>query len=86
MFGNLNQDLPITALCIVTDRLKCPPNYTPIFKSYDATTETDLWKDGFFGRKINRFICYTKDYPINEVIINYLLFNLPILQFFLLDL
>lgn len=66
MFQNMNQDLPITALCILTDRLKCPPSYTPIFKSYDANTETDLWKDGLFGKKINRFICYTKDYPINE--------------------
>jgi len=67
MFSNLNPDLPITALCVLTDRLKCPTNYTPIFKSYDANVETDLWKDGLFGKKINRFICYTKDYPINEV-------------------
>lgn len=66
MFTNMNQDLPITAICVLTDRLKCPPNYTPIFRSYDANAETDLWKDGLFGRKINRFICYTKDYPINE--------------------
>lgn len=66
MFNNKNQDLPITALCVVTDRTKCPPNYMPIFRSYDANTDTDLWKDGLFGRKINRFICYTKDYPINE--------------------
>lgn len=68
MFNNMNEDLPITALCIVTDRLKCPSRYTPVFKSYDANTETDLWKDGLFGmgKKINRFICYTKDYPINE--------------------
>lgn len=66
MFSNLNPDLPITALCILTDRLRCPPNYTPIFKSYDANVETDLWRDGLFGKKTNRFICYTKDYPINE--------------------
>ena len=51
----------------VTERSKCPPNYTPIFKSYDTATETDLWKDGLFGKKINRFICFTKDYPIDEV-------------------
>jgi len=37
-----------------------------ISKSYDMNVETDLWKDGLFGKKINRFICYTKDYPINE--------------------
>jgi len=66
MFSNQNQELPITALCVLTDRTKCPPNYIPIFKAYDINNDTDLWKDGLFGRKINRFICYTKDYPINE--------------------
>lgn len=61
-------ELPITALCIVSDRSKCPLNYTPIYRSYDTNTETDLWKDSLFGKKINRFICFTKDYPINEVL------------------
>jgi hypothetical protein len=51
----------------VSDRSKCPPNYTPVWKSYDTGTETDLWKDGLFGKKINRFICFTKDYPIADV-------------------
>lgn len=64
--NNSNTDLPITALCIVTDKTKCPSNYVAISKSYDMNVETDLWKDGLFGKKINRFICYTKDYPINE--------------------
>ncbi|RNA00748.1 multivesicular body subunit 12B-like [Brachionus plicatilis] len=59
-------ELPITALCVVADKGKCPANYTPVFKSYDTNTETDLWKDSIFGKKINRFICFTKDYPIND--------------------
>ena len=67
--NNSNTDLPITALCIVTDKTKCPSNYVAISKSYDMNVETDLWKDGLFAKKINRFICYTKDYPINEVIL-----------------
>jgi hypothetical protein len=65
--NNSNADLPITALCIVTERTKCPSNYFSISKSNDMNLDTDLWKDGLFGKKINRFICYTKDYPINEV-------------------
>jgi ESCRT-I complex subunit MVB12 len=63
----MNQDLPITALCIVSEASKCPPNYTSVTRTHDTSTEIDLWKDGLFGRKINRFICFTKDYPINDV-------------------
>lgn len=67
MLQNQNVDLPITALCIVSDKSRCPTNYTSICKSHDTGTETDLWKDGLFGKKINRYFCFTKDYPINEV-------------------
>ena len=66
--NNQNLDLPITALCIVADRQKCPPNYTPIVKSHDSNTEIDLWKDGLFSKNTTRYICYTKDYPIANVI------------------
>jgi ESCRT-I complex subunit MVB12 len=65
----MNQELPITAICIVSELQRCPANYTPISRSYDTNTEIDLWKDGLFGKKINRYICYTKDYPIADVII-----------------
>lgn len=60
-------EYPITAMCVVADKGKCPANYRPIFKSYDTSTETDLWKDSLFGKKINRYICFTKDFPINDV-------------------
>ncbi|CAF1010783.1 unnamed protein product [Brachionus calyciflorus] len=62
----MNSDLPITALCVVAERSRCPANYTPIDRSYDTNSETDLWKDGLFGKKTNRFICFTKDYPIKD--------------------
>ena len=64
---NPNAELPITNVLIVSDRTKCPPNYTVIWKSQDTNTETDLWKDALFGKKINRFICFTKEFPINGV-------------------
>ena len=64
----MNQDLPITALCLVSEQSKCPPNYTAVSKCYDTNTEIELWRDGLFGKKINRFICFTKDYPIADVI------------------
>jgi hypothetical protein len=60
-------ELLITHLCVVADRWKCPSNYNAIFKTYDTNKETDLIKDGLFGNKINRFICFTKDYPIYNV-------------------
>jgi hypothetical protein len=65
--NKMNQELPITALCIVSEVSKCPPNYIPVTKTHDTCTDIDLWKDSLFGRKINRFICSTKDYPINDV-------------------
>ena len=61
-----NPDLPITSLCIVTERSKCPPNYTPITRCHDADIEPDLWRDGLFSRKINRYICFTKEFPIAD--------------------
>lgn len=60
-------NLPITALCILADRNKCPVRYIAVDKGYDTVTEIDLWKDGLFARKTNRFICFTKEYPINNV-------------------
>jgi hypothetical protein len=71
--NSLNVELPITALCVVAS--KCPPNYTSISKSHDTSTETDLWKDGLFGKKINRFICFTKDYPIADVSLSLFFFS-----------
>jgi predicted RNA-binding Zn-ribbon protein involved in translation (DUF1610 family) len=59
--------LPITALCVVTDRSMAPSNYVPIWKCFDCGIESDLWRDGLFSRKINRYICFTKDYPIADV-------------------
>lgn len=70
-----NPNLPITAICVVSDQTKRPSNYTAVAKSFDTNTEADLWKDGMFSKKINRFICFTKDYPIADVGLH-LLFSL----------
>ena len=69
---DMNQELPITALCIVSECGKCPANYKAVAKSHDTLGDIDLWKDGLFGRKINRYICFTKDYPINDVCVSFL--------------
>lgn len=60
--------LPITDLSIVANRQNCPARYLIIDKTYDTKSDFDLWKDGIFSKKSYRFICYTKEYPINDVI------------------
>ena len=67
MIANGNPDLPLTALCIVADKTNRPPNYMPVVKCFDSSAEPDLWRDGLFGRSVNRYICYTKEFPIADV-------------------
>ncbi|KAM7305781.1 hypothetical protein ISCGN_015677 [Ixodes scapularis] len=56
----LPDDLPITDVCILEDPQNCPPGYHVVDKTFDQDTDADLWKDGFFGRRITRYICYSK--------------------------
>lgn len=79
---NATADMPITALCILADKSKVPQYYMPVDKAYDTRTELDLWKDGLFAKRANRFICFTKEFPLKtndseswNVIEDILLFN-----------
>lgn len=56
----ISTNTPITALCIVKDPLKCPPNFTCITKTPKGE-DADLWKDGWFGTKITRYLCFSTD-------------------------
>ncbi|KAL3260865.1 hypothetical protein MRX96_046233 [Rhipicephalus microplus] len=56
----LPDDLPITDVCIIEDPQNCPPGYHVVDKTFDQDTDADLWKDRFFGRRITRYICYSK--------------------------
>jgi hypothetical protein len=67
--------LPITDLCIVAHRQNCPARYLTIDKTYDTKSDFDLWKDGIFSKKSYRFLCYTKECPINDVNENFFAFN-----------
>jgi hypothetical protein len=42
---------PITGICIVADKSKCPPGYTLVEKTRDTDEDADIWKDSFFTRK-----------------------------------
>ncbi|XP_064458039.1 multivesicular body subunit 12B-like [Ornithodoros turicata] len=56
----LPDDSPITDVCIVEDPQSRPQGYHVVDKTFDQDTDADLWKDGFFGRRITRYICYSK--------------------------
>ena len=61
------KELPITSLIILSDKSKCPPRYELVDKSHDTQSDLELWVNGLFGKKSNRFICYTKEFPIMNV-------------------
>ncbi|GFR75967.1 multivesicular body subunit 12B [Elysia marginata] len=71
------QDLPITGVCVVSDPGQCPPNYTLIDKTYDRPEDADLWKDGFFTRRVMRYLCVERQVPTQsqDVLVDVTLIN-----------
>jgi len=57
-----NQTFPITGICIVADKAKCPPGYTLVDKT-DGGEDADIWKDSFFSRRVTRYFCITRIFP-----------------------
>ncbi|XP_018305726.1 multivesicular body subunit 12A isoform X1 [Mycetomoellerius zeteki] len=57
----LPDDRPITAISVVEDLDKCPPNFTVVSRTYDQDTDADLWREsGLFIKKKGRYICFSK--------------------------
>lgn len=57
----LPDDRPITAISIIEDIEKCPPNFTVVSRTYDQDTDADLWREtGLFIKKKGRYICFSK--------------------------
>ena len=63
------KDSPITALSVISEKSRCPVRYVVVDKSYDTNCEIELWTNGLFGKKINRYICFCKEHQINNVYI-----------------
>ncbi|XP_044595036.1 multivesicular body subunit 12A isoform X1 [Cotesia glomerata] len=69
----LPDDRPITAISVVEDIDKCPPNFTVISKTYDQDIDADLWREsGLFIKKKGRYICHSKtegvpNYVVQEI-------------------
>ncbi|XP_060070046.1 multivesicular body subunit 12B-like isoform X2 [Ylistrum balloti] len=58
-----NSDWPITSVTVVTDPSKCPAGFTIIDKTYDKRDDADLWRDGYFGKRICRYMCVERSAP-----------------------
>ncbi|XP_069121412.1 multivesicular body subunit 12B-like isoform X2 [Argopecten irradians] len=58
-----NSDWPITAVTVVTEPSKCPAGFTIIDKTYDKRDDADLWRDGYFGKRICRYMCVERSAP-----------------------
>ncbi|XP_063966834.1 multivesicular body subunit 12B-like isoform X1 [Lytechinus pictus] len=53
-------EYPITGLCVVADKNRCPDGYTVIETTTD-NQDADLWKDKLLRKKTTRYMCYTKN-------------------------
>ncbi|RUS77741.1 hypothetical protein EGW08_014500 [Elysia chlorotica] len=71
------QELPITGVCVVSDPGQCPPNYTLVDKTFDRPEDADLWKDGFFTRRVMRYLCVERQIPSQsqDVLVDVTLIN-----------
>lgn len=53
-------DRPVTAICVIEDVNKCPLGYRVVAKTHDQDLDADLGKDGFFGKRMTRYLCLSK--------------------------
>lgn len=72
---------PITGICVVADKAKCPPGYILVDKT-DTGEDADIWKDSFFSRRVTRYFCITRIFPqdygrINNVLTDVAIVNSP---------
>ncbi|KAL6722445.1 hypothetical protein Aduo_017570 [Ancylostoma duodenale] len=57
--------LPLTALCIVSDKNKCPKGFTPITRCHDDGSDADLWRESTFSlwSRPVRYLAISRDIP-----------------------
>ncbi|VDO92117.1 unnamed protein product [Heligmosomoides polygyrus] len=57
--------IPITALCIVSDKNKCPKGFTPITRCHDDGTDADLWRESAFSlwSRPVRYLAISREVP-----------------------
>ncbi len=60
LYNALPDDRPVTAICVIEDPTKCPSGFSVVAKSYDQDLDADLHKDGFFAKRVTRYLCLSK--------------------------
>nr|XP_006817138.1 PREDICTED: multivesicular body subunit 12B-like [Saccoglossus kowalevskii] len=75
----LPADYPITGLCIVADKSRCPPGYQVLDRTVEGQ-DADIWRDGFFGKKTLRYCCITRIFPLDQGRVNNVLADMAILS------
>ncbi|VDL62662.1 unnamed protein product [Nippostrongylus brasiliensis] len=57
--------LPITALCVVSDKNKCPKGFTPIVRCHDDGSDADLWRESAFSlwSRPVRYLAISREIP-----------------------
>ncbi|XP_012286741.1 multivesicular body subunit 12A [Orussus abietinus] len=66
----LPDDRPITAISVVEDIDKCPPNFTVVSRTYDQDSDADLWREsGLFIKKKGRYICLSKTEGVPQCVV-----------------
>ncbi|XP_013395839.1 multivesicular body subunit 12B-like [Lingula anatina] len=78
--GSLPGTYPITGLCIVSDKSACPAGYSVIARCHDSNEEADLWKDSFLRKKITRFLCITRVFPLANGALNNVLADIAVIN------
>ena len=63
--SKMSEDDPITGIGVVESLANVPQGYNAISSSADGK-DADIWKDGFFGRAVRRYICFTRVFPLDN--------------------
>ncbi|XP_014258797.1 multivesicular body subunit 12A [Cimex lectularius] len=70
VFSKLTDDNPITSISVIEDIATPPPGFIVVSKTHDQDSDADLWKAyNFFGRKISRYLCLSKEEKIADYIV-----------------
>ncbi|XP_038046432.1 multivesicular body subunit 12B-like [Patiria miniata] len=62
-----NDSLPVTGVCVVADKERCPVHFQVIESTTDGQ-DADIWKDSFF-RKVRRYLCFTRQPAQGNVVL-----------------
>ncbi|KAE9416222.1 hypothetical protein Angca_002726 [Angiostrongylus cantonensis] len=74
--------LPITAVCIVADKNKCPKGFTPITRCHDDSTDADLWRESAFSlwSRPVRYLAISREIPEATIRVMFLVSDITVVK------